>query len=117
MPADPTLSSVHFRVQSAGTAVENALDALSARPVARIFQAKVSLNHAVGELSRAADYLRESGAHPNLLAYLEKLAAFYRAASNKTMRPASAPAVAAELRTAQGHLVSADPYGPAAPSG
>jgi hypothetical protein len=112
--ADNHLAAIHFRVQSAGTSVESAIDSLRNR---RVFQGRISVMRAVSDLQHAAAYARESGRYPALLAYLEKLAAFYNAEAAKVLRPATAPALANELYGAQGLLLAGDPYGPSPVTG
>ncbi len=106
---DTHLAAVHFRVEMAGIAAEEAIEALKTR---RIFMGRVRTMAVAGHLQHAADYLRESGGYPSLLGYVEQLRAFYAAEATKILRPTEAPKVAAALYANQGNLVAADPLLP-----
>ncbi len=106
---DTHLAAVHFRVEMAGIAAEEAIEALKTR---RIFMGRVRTMAVAGHLQHAVDYLRESGGYPSLLGYVEQLRVFYAAEASKILRPTEATKVAAALYANQGNLVAADPLLP-----
>ncbi|MBF6555557.1 MAG: hypothetical protein IVW52_05195 [Acidimicrobiales bacterium] len=106
MPVPDHLAAVHFRVQLAGQSIEHAISLLKSR---RVFQGRMHVQQAVGDLQHAASYLKASGQYPALLSYTEALIAFYTGEAARVVRPANAPAVGDALYSAQGNLLQADP--------
>jgi len=80
---DTHLDAVHYRIEMAGIAAAEAIEALKTR---RIFVGRVRTMAVVGHLQHAAHYLRESGGYPRLLGYVEQLKAFYAAEATKILR-------------------------------
>ena len=101
---DPVLASLHFRVQMAGAAIEQAVEFLGKREVIR---GRMAVQSAVFNLVAAANSLKASGQHPDRLAYVQQLVQFYTAQMNSVLRPAGAPTVASELAANQGNLLAA----------
>lgn len=106
MPVDTHLAATGLRILMAGEALERAISLLNAR---RVFQARMYVQQAVGDLVHARDYLKASGQYPALLNFVETLISYYGAEMGKIVRPASAPQVASELYSNQGILAGANP--------
>jgi hypothetical protein len=106
VPTDPVLASLHFRVEMAGAAAEQAIAFLSQREVLR---GRMAVQSVVFNLTAAASRLRASGQYPDQLSYVEKLIQFYAAKMSAVMRPAVGPAIAAELAANQANLLAAAP--------
>ena len=106
MAPDPRLAGIHFRVQMAGEAAEQAITALRSM---RIFQARQLLQSVASHLETAAGYATGLSVNPQLAAYLSIQAKFYHAEAAKIRLPSSAPPIAAEVLANQGTLLAADP--------
>lgn len=106
MTVDTHLAAVHYRVALAGQSLEFAIAFLNGR---RVFRGLEHINAAVSHLQHAVSYLKSSGQYPALLTYVGQLVQFYRGEAAKVMRPANAPAVAAEIYANQGNLLAGDP--------
>lgn len=106
MTTDAALASVHFRIQSAGVAVERAVGELRSR---QVFRAVVNLRQATQDLQGALEALRSSGAYPDLQSYVGTLVSFYQKEVGEVLRPMGAPALGSRLAASQGNLLGADP--------
>ena len=105
MPADAVLAAIHYRVELAGAALEQAASMLEIR---RVLNGIVHVRQAVMHLQAAARVAEAAGSYPGLQKYLLECAAFYQSAQ-RVVRPADAPALAARVRGNAGYLLEADP--------